>query len=58
MKDAEAQQGPQTPEHWNVFDEIVRIQDVLRGAVRRCFQDDKFREIFADDALIRSRWPV
>jgi hypothetical protein len=58
MKDAEAQQGPQTPQQWNVFDEIVRMQDVLRGAVRRCFQDDEFRATFAEDERIRSRWPI
>jgi hypothetical protein len=55
---AGAAQGPQTEEQWNVFRDIVRLQDALRAAVRRCIQDDQFRETFTADDFIRGRWPA
>jgi hypothetical protein len=50
--------GPQTAGQWKALSEIARLQDVLRAAVRRCIEDAEFREIFADDDSIRSRWPL
>jgi hypothetical protein len=55
---AGTQQGPQTAEQWSVFEEVARVQDVLRRAVRRCIEDQEFRAVFADDDAIRSRWPA
>jgi hypothetical protein len=54
----EAAEGPQTAEQWSVFEEIARVQDVLRRAVRRCIEDEEFRAVFSDDDAIRSRWPI
>jgi hypothetical protein len=39
-------------------DEVARLQELLRAAVRRCIEDDGFREVFTDDDAIRERWPV
>lgn len=49
--------GPQTKEQKRAFGEIVRLQDTLRGAVRKCLEDAEFRSIFEDDDSIRARWP-
>jgi hypothetical protein len=54
----EAAEGPQTAEQWKIFEDVARVQDVLRRAVRRCIEDEEFRAVFADDDAIRSRWPA
>lgn len=53
-----AQQGPQTDDQWKKFREIVLVQDTLRAALRRCFEDAAFRSVFLDDDAIRERWPL
>jgi hypothetical protein len=44
------------------FDEnvrkVARLQDVLRGALRRGIEDPDFRAIFQGASSIRDRWPV
>jgi len=47
-------QGPSTSQ-LNLYD---RLEDALRMAVLRAMQDQPFRDIFSDDALIRARWPM
>jgi hypothetical protein len=37
---------------------IAQAQDVLRSAVRRAIEDEEFRLVFADDALIREQFPL
>jgi hypothetical protein len=37
---------------------IAQAQDVLRSAVRRAIDDEEFRLVFADDALIRQQFPL
>lgn len=49
---------PTTDEQWQVFDQIARLQLLLRSALRRSFEDGDFRAVFADDDLIRERWPI
>ncbi len=31
---------------------------ILRGAIRKAIEDTSFRDVFADDDKIRSRWPI
>lgn len=49
---------PVTEEELQVLADVALVQDVLRGAVRRCIEDKDFRAIFLDDQNIRGRWPV
>ncbi|MGH2714900.1 MAG: hypothetical protein ACRDM7_13625 [Thermoleophilaceae bacterium] len=37
---------------------VAKMQTVLHAAVRRAIEDPAFRAVLADDAAIRSRWPV
>ena len=53
-----AQEGPEDAEQRDAMADIARVQDVLRRAVRRCIEDEDFRDVFADDERIRSRWPL
>jgi hypothetical protein len=53
-----AAEGPEDAEQRDAIADIARVQDVLRGAVRRCIEDEDFRAIFADDDRIRSPWPL
>lgn len=50
--------GPQTDEQRSAVAEISRLQDTLRAAVRKCFEDADFRSVFEEDERIRSRWPA
>jgi hypothetical protein len=54
----ETPEGPEDDQQERAFADIALLQDVLRAAMRRCFEDEDFRAIFADDDRIRSRWPV
>lgn len=38
--------------------ELALIQDVLRGAVRRCIEDETFGGHFVDENAVRTKWPV
>lgn len=49
-------QGPQDADQWEVFADIALLQDLLRAAVRRAFEDWEFRRVFEDDAAIRNLW--
>jgi hypothetical protein len=50
--------GPASNDEREGLAEVALIQDVLRGLVRRCIEDDAFRATFHHDRLIRERWPV
>jgi hypothetical protein len=50
--------APVTAEELQVLADVALVQDVLRGAVRRCIEDRDFGAIFLDDQHIRERWPV
>jgi hypothetical protein len=39
-------------------EKVARLQQVLRGAVRRGIEDAEFRAVFDNDDSIRARWPV
>jgi hypothetical protein len=39
-------------------DDLVRLQAVLRGLLRRAIYDDAFAAIFATTATVDERWPV
>lgn len=49
-------QGPEDAYQWEVFADIALLQDLLRAAVRRAFEEEEFRRVFEDDASIRERW--
>lgn len=36
----------------------LALEAILGAAIRRAIEDATFCAIFADDALIRSRWPI
>lgn len=38
--------------------DVALLQDLLRTAGRRSVEDDAFSEVFSDDRLIESRWPI
>lgn len=48
--------GPEDRDEVMVLAEVARLQDVLRGAVRRCIEDDEFRATFTGDQAIRDRF--
>jgi hypothetical protein len=50
-------EGPGDQQQRQAVDEIARLQDVLRAAVRRCIEDAGFRAVFEGEDAIRSRWP-
>ena len=56
--DGETVEGPETDTEREALSEVAKLQDVLRAAVRRCIEDQTFREIFTSDDAIRKRWPV
>jgi hypothetical protein len=57
-QEAAEEEGPDDEAQWRAVADIARLQDVLRGAVRRCIEDEDFGAVFADDDRIRERWPL
>ncbi len=58
QRDAGMDAGPANDEQRVVLRQIALLQDVLRAAVRRCIEDQAFREIFDDPERIRAEWPI
>lgn len=54
----EGGQGPTDAEEHQVLDEIAKMRDLLRAAIRRAIEDSEFRAIFADDDVLEERWPA
>ncbi len=53
-------EGSQTPtdaDERRVLDEIAKMRDLLRAAIRRAIEDPEFRAFFADDDALEKRWP-
>jgi hypothetical protein len=46
------------PARTQAVEYVIRLEDVLRRAVRRCIEDPGFRAHFADDAAVMSWCPV
>lgn len=53
-----ASEGPATDAQAQAVTDIARVQDVLRRAVRMCIEDKTFRDVFANNGRIRTRWPL
>lgn len=51
-------QGPTDAQERQVLDEIAKMRDLLRTAIRRAIEDSEFRAIFADDGALEERWPA
>ena len=41
-----------------ILDEIAKMRDLLRAAIRRAIEDPEFRAIFTDDDALEKRWPA
>ena len=54
----EGPEGPQSGDERSAFAEVVLLQDVLRGAIRRAIEDAEFRQFFVADETIAERWPA
>ena len=46
------------PARTQAVEYVIRLEDVLRRAVRRCIEDPDFRAHFADDAAVMAWCPV
>jgi hypothetical protein len=47
--------GKLTPEEEEIY---KKLEEILRGALKKAIVDDSFASVFADDSAIRSRWPI
>jgi hypothetical protein len=54
----EGGQGPTDAQERQVLDEIAKMRDLLRAAIRQAIEDPEFRAIFADDNALEERWPA
>jgi hypothetical protein len=50
------EEGPTDAAERAALNDICRLQDLLRRALRRCIEDAEFRAVFEDDDRIRARW--
>lgn len=50
--------GPSNPSESQAFQDLARVQDLLRAAIRRAIEDKTFRARFESDDSVRSHWPL
>jgi hypothetical protein len=49
-------QVPTDADERRVLDEIAKMRDLLRAAIRRAIEDPEFRAIFTDDDALETHW--
>lgn len=54
----EGGQGPTDAQERQVLNEIAKLRDLLRAAIRQAIEDSEFRAIFANDDALEERWPA
>lgn len=54
----EGRQGPTDADERQALEEIAKMRDLLRAAIRWAIEDPEFRAIFTDDDALEERWPA